>query len=58
MFLLVLTIIDTPIFDCLKTPFFVDGFRRSHRLSLPGHRMSNYLKFLQELALRQVRDLK
>merc|ERR1712029_1136337 len=30
-----------------------DGFRRSHRLSLPGHRMTNYLKFLQELAQRQ-----
>jgi len=32
-----------------------DVFRRSHRLSLPGHsqRMTNYLKFLQELAVRQ-----
>jgi len=30
-----------------------DGFRRSHRLSLPGQRMTNYLKFLQELAVRQ-----
>ena len=31
-----------------------DGFRRAHRLSLPGQRMTNYLKFLQELAVRQV----
>jgi len=30
-----------------------DGFRRAHRLSLPGQRMTNYLKFLQELAVRQ-----
>jgi len=30
-----------------------EGFRRSHRLSLPGQRMTNYLKFLQELAIRQ-----
>ena len=36
--------------------FISDVFRRSHRLSLPGHsqRMTNYLKFLQELAVRQV----
>ena len=32
-----------------------EGYRRSHRLSLqPGQKMSNYLKFLQELAIRQV----
>lgn len=30
-----------------------EGFHRKHRLSLPGHKMSNYLKFLQELAQRQ-----
>ena len=27
--------------------------RRGHRLSLPGSKMTNYLKFLQELAFRQ-----
>ena len=32
-----------------------EGHRRSHRLSLqPGYKMTNYLKFLQELAIRQV----
>jgi len=31
-----------------------EGYRRGHRLSLqPGQKMSNYLKFLQELAIRQ-----
>jgi len=30
-----------------------DGYRRAHRLSLPSQRMTNYLKFLQELAVRQ-----
>ena len=41
---------------CKKYLFISDVFRRSHRLSLPGHsqRMTNYLKFLQELAVRQV----
>merc|ERR1711874_826894 len=30
-----------------------DSYRRGHRLSLPGHRMKNYLHFLQELAMKQ-----
>ena len=34
--------------------FISDGYRRAHRLSLPSQRMTNYLKFLQELAVRQV----
>ena len=29
-----------------------DGFRRSHRHSIPGHRLSNYLKFLHELSAK------
>jgi hypothetical protein len=29
-----------------------DGFRRSHRHSIPGHRLSNYLKFLNELSAK------
>merc|ERR1719219_333932 len=36
------------------SPLSKEGYRRSHRLSLqPGQKMSNYLKFLQELAIRQ-----
>ena len=34
----------------------LDSYRRGHRLSLPGHRMKNYLHFLQELAIKQVRN--
>jgi len=37
----------------MEDGFDEEGFRRSHRLSLPGQRMTNYLKFLQELAVRQ-----
>ena len=38
--------------DTCQSP---EGYRRGHRLSLqPGQKMSNYLKFLQELAIRQV----
>ena len=29
-----------------------DGFRRSHRHSIPGHRLGNYLKFLNELSAK------
>ena len=29
-----------------------DGFRRSHRHSIPGHRLGNYLKFLTELSAK------
>merc|ERR1711879_84304 len=36
------------------SPLSKEGYRRGHRLSLqPGQKMSNYLKFLQELAIRQ-----
>ena len=39
----------------LSTSSPPEGHRRGHRLSLqPGHKMTNYLKFLQELAIRQV----
>ena len=31
-----------------------EGFRRNPRLSMPGQRMTNYLRFLEELAVRQV----
>jgi len=30
-----------------------EGFRRNPRLSMPGQRMTNYLRFLEELAVRQ-----
>merc|ERR1712106_1032321 len=36
-----------------ESPTNKDGYRRAHRLSLPSQRMTNYLKFLQELAVRQ-----
>ncbi len=29
-----------------------DSFRRAHRHSIPGHRLNNYLKFLNELAAK------
>ena len=29
-----------------------DVFRRSHRHSIPGHRLSNYLKFVNELSAK------
>jgi len=40
--------------ESATSPCSKDGFgRRSHRHSLPGHKMTNYLKFLQDLAIRQ-----
>ena len=36
----------------IDAPSKLDGFRRSHRHSIPGHRLSNYLKFLHELSAK------
>jgi len=33
-------------------PSSPDSFRRAHRHSVPGHRLNNYLKFLNELAAK------
>ena len=36
----------------IVTPPSPDSFRRAHRHSIPGHRLNNYLKFLNELAAK------
>ena len=36
----------------IAAPLNTDCFRRSHRHSIPGHRLSNYLKFLNELSAK------
>jgi hypothetical protein len=36
----------------IVTPSSPDSFRRAHRHSIPGHRLNNYLKFLNELAAK------
>ena len=36
----------------IAVPPSTDAFRRAHRHSIPGHRLNNYLKFLNELAAK------
>ena len=41
-----------PISALIVTPPSADAFFRAHRHSIPGHRLTNYLKFLHELAAK------
>ena len=48
----VYSVSSTSLPALIAAPPKSDGFRRSHRHSIPGHRLSNYLKFLNELSAK------